>query len=98
MADFDISIQTKALEDLRFILEYYFEISEQLKKNFFNQFEIKSEAIKSNPEIFQTKYKNFRTAKIGKFPYLIHYFIDYKTNTIQILAILHTSRNPEIWT
>jgi hypothetical protein len=48
--------------------------------------------IKLQPENFQKKYRNIRICFTKTFPYGIHYIIE--ENTIYVLAILHTSRNP----
>jgi hypothetical protein len=38
-----------------------------------------------------------RTAVLDVFPFMIHYLIDEPGKKIVIIAVLHTSRNPEIW-
>lgn len=43
------------------------------------------------------KYDDVRIAVLNSFPFLIHYIVDEMKKTIVISAILHTSRNPEIW-
>lgn len=53
------------------------------------------EDIKNNPLAIQIKYQNVRVKYIRRFPYGIHYILD--TNTIYILAVLHTSKNPKRW-
>lgn len=54
------------------------------------------EDIKINPLAVQIKYQNVRVKYIRKFPYGIHFIIDKKI--IYILAVFHTSKNPNKWT
>jgi len=51
--------------------------------------------IKRNPLLFQKRYKNLRIYFIDRFPYGIHYLIE--ENTVKVLAVFHTSRNPQRW-
>jgi len=34
---------------------------------------------------------------VKKFPFLIHYIIDEANETVEVFAIIHTSRSPKIW-
>lgn len=34
---------------------------------------------------------------VKKFPYLVHFYINEETNTVEVLAIISTFRNPKIW-
>lgn len=54
-------------------------------------------SLKKDPYLFSIKYNSIRCRKIEKFPFLIHYQIDENNKTVIVFAILHTSRNPEIW-
>ena len=50
---------------------------------------------KENPFLFQKKYRDTRVRYVKGFPFGIYYVVDEKS--ITILAVLHTSRNPETW-
>ena len=47
-----------------------------------------------NPLLFEVKYKNTRIAFTSIFPFGIHYHFDENKNTITILTVLRTSKNP----
>ncbi|MCF6307199.1 MAG: type II toxin-antitoxin system RelE/ParE family toxin [Flavobacteriaceae bacterium] len=70
-------------------------ISTKITDNFldslFNEFEFLVE----NPHSFQVKYKNTRVRCLKQFPFGVHYLI--QENSIEILAIIHTSKNPKTW-
>jgi hypothetical protein len=51
--------------------------------------------IKKNPLKFETRYQQNRITFTKKFPYGIHFTISNKT--ITIVAVFHTSQNPNIW-
>ena len=54
-------------------------------------------SLKKNPYLFSIKYEEIRCRKIEKFPFLIHYKVDDELKTVNVFAVFHTSRNPEIW-
>lgn len=43
------------------------------------------------------KLKLLPLAKVKDFPYLIHFTINDSLKIILIIAVIHTSRNPETW-
>jgi plasmid stabilization system protein ParE len=53
--------------------------------------------ISENPDIFQKQEFNIYRHFLSRFPYSIYFNTEYRENTIKIIAVLHHSRNPEIW-
>lgn len=53
--------------------------------------------IKKNPEAAVNRYKNVRTALLDIFPFMIHYRIEEERNQIIVVAVFHTSLNPDRW-
>ena len=68
-----------------------------LGKKFVQEIRIKMDVIRKNPKAFAVRYKKVRTAVLNIFPYIIHYTVEEKQKTIIVSAVLHTSRNSEIW-
>jgi toxin ParE1/3/4 len=66
-----------------------------LGEEFLLALDAKLHTIKRNPEQFQIIYKNIHRALTERFPFGIFYIIENKT--IFVIAILHTSRNPNTW-
>nr|WP_315221103.1 type II toxin-antitoxin system RelE/ParE family toxin [uncultured Flavobacterium sp.] len=62
-----------------------------------NQTKKQINSLKKNPYLFSIKYDEIRCRKIEKFPFLIHYTIDDELKVVNVFAIFHTSRSPEIW-
>jgi len=92
---FQLNIRVLAKEDIQQIVEYYEEKAPYALDGFLQILYAEFDVIKKNPGIFSKKYRSTRVRYLKKFPYGIHYIL--KGNTVDILAILHTSRNPKIW-
>jgi len=50
----------------------------------------------TNPFAFVVVYKKIRKVNIKKYPYSLYYKINKEDNELLIIAVLHTSRSPEI--
>jgi toxin ParE1/3/4 len=92
---FSIEISDEAEIDFDKSYEYYFEESPKVADAFFKRINISLEDIKQNPFTFPIAYKEVRKYLVRKFPFVIYYQID--NSAIKVVAIFHTSRNPEIW-
>jgi plasmid stabilization system protein ParE len=51
--------------------------------------------IETMPELYAIALEGVRRGKLRKFPYLIYYRL--LLNQIEVLAVLHTSRDPAVW-
>ena len=87
-----------AKEDIKNASAWYNKKQKGLGKQFSQSVRKTVSFIKNNPLTFSTRYENTKTAIIERFPYMLHYSIDDVKKIIVISAILHTSRNPDIWT
>ncbi|MDP2114910.1 MAG: type II toxin-antitoxin system RelE/ParE family toxin [Bacteroidota bacterium] len=92
---FSIEISDEAEIDFDKSYEYYFEDSPKVADAFFRRINVSFENIKQNPFTFPVAYKNIRKYVMKKFPFVIYYQI--VNSIIKVIAIFHTSRNPEIW-
>lgn len=92
---FSIELSDEAEVDFDKSYEFYFEDSPKVADTFFKQMNIGFENIKQNPKSFPIAHKSVRKYVVKKFPFVIYYRI--VDTIIQIVAIFHTSRNPEIW-
>ncbi len=86
-----------AKEDIRETAQWYSKQQKGLGKRFTAEVREKVYFIRQNPKTSNVRYKNVRTAVLNVFPFMIHYTVDEKSTTVIILAVLHTSRNPELW-
>lgn len=86
-----------AKEDIREAAKWYNKRQEGLGKRFTAEVREKVHFIRQNPETSIIRYDNVRTAVLNVFPFMVHYTVDKKIETVIISAVLHTSRNPELW-
>ncbi|GAF04797.1 type II toxin-antitoxin system RelE/ParE family toxin [Saccharicrinis fermentans] len=86
-----------AKEDIREAAKWYNKQQKGLGKSFTAEVRENVHFIRQNPKASNIRYKNVRTAVLNVFPFMIHYTIDEKDKTVIISAVLHTSRNPELW-
>lgn len=92
---YKVIILPLAVQDIKEINFFYKTLNENLAILFNNNLKNEIKIIKENPFVFQVKYDDFRTVKVDKFPYLIHFEIH--ESSIVINAIYHTSRDSKIW-
>jgi hypothetical protein len=86
-----------AIDDMQFAALWYDKQQKGLGKVFLTRIKERVRKLKPNPYTCQVRYKNVHTALVNQFPYMIHYTIDETTRLFFIVAILHTSQNPQIW-
>jgi len=85
---FSLTLSDEAEADFDKSYEFYFEDSPKVADTFYKH-------IRLNPSSFPIAYKDVRKYVVIKFPFVIYYrIVDV---SIQVIAIFHTSRNPEIW-
>ncbi len=90
-------IDPAARLDILESIRWYNEQKADLGRQFYNILKRTMVRIKKSPESFQVRYKSLRMAPVGKFPFMIVYQINQTKKHIAIIAVLHTSRNPQIW-
>jgi len=81
--------------EVREAKNYYRKISPELDNRFSNEIKSLIEKIAENPQHFQLTFEKIRSAYLNEFPFGIHFI--WSGDTIEIFAIIHTSRNPKIW-
>ncbi len=90
-----IEISNEAEDDFTNAYEFYAKKNKELADNFYRFVDQSLNKIANNPKGFQKSFKNIHRHVMKKFPFVIYYLIT--NTTIQVIAIFHTSRNPEIW-
>jgi toxin ParE1/3/4 len=92
---FSIKISDDAENDLDNSYQYYAEESTKVAESFFKQINSSLEIIKKNPESFPIAFRDVKKFVVKRFPFVIYYQLN--ESLIRVIAIFHTSRNPEIW-
>ena len=94
---YQLRIRKLARKDIQEIVNYYEEtISTTITDKFLDYLYAEFDFLKKNPNLFEVKYKNSRVRYLKTFPFGIHYRI-LNNSIVEILAVLHTSRNPKTW-
>jgi plasmid stabilization system protein ParE len=97
MKSFRIVIDDAALSDIKEAANWYDKHGENLGSRFKKSVKQQINIIKSNADSYSVRYKNVHCALVKKFPFLIHFVIDEKNHVVKILAVIHSSRSPDIW-
>ena len=94
MKKYNIRILPRGLNDIKNASQYYEEQKTGLGQKFNIEVKNAVEIIKVYP-FFQFRYDDVRCLSLSRFPYMLHYSVNEKNNTVYIHAVIHTSLNPE---
>ena len=84
-------------QDLKEAALWYNRARSGLGKVFLKEVKAEVNQIVKNPLAYEVRYANIRIAFVNKFPYGIHFEYHGREKQVIILAVFHTSRNPDIW-
>jgi plasmid stabilization system protein ParE len=91
-----VVVQHLAKEDIREARKWYNNQLPGLGKRLTADMVTTLRKVSRNPKSFAVRYKTIRLANFDTFPYAAHFYIDKATDTVFIVAIMHTSRHPAI--
>ncbi len=94
---YKVIILPLAKEDIKEAALWYNKQQAGLGKRFTAVVREKVHFIRQNPNAVNIRYNTVRTAVLDVFPFMVHYTVDEDKKTIIISAVLHTSRNPDMW-
>jgi plasmid stabilization system protein ParE len=97
MKKYKIKIEPEALADILDITNWYNKAQAKLGKRFHDTTIAKINRLSKDPQIFAVRYQEIRCMQVTKFPYLVHFYINEENNTVEVLAVISTNRNPKIW-
>lgn len=92
---FSIELSNEAEKDFEKSYAFYYENNPKVADTFFQNINRSFEKIKENPHTFPTVHKDVKKYVIKKFPFVIYYRL--MNTIIRVIAIFHSSRNPEKW-
>jgi plasmid stabilization system protein ParE len=95
---YKIKVEPQALIDIQEITDWYNEKRSGLGKHFQSTVIKQIDGLSKNPHASAIRYKEIRCLLVTKFPYLAHFYINEETKTVEVLAVISTSRNPTVWT
>jgi len=92
---YTVVYHTDAEQDIIAAKKWYKEQANGLEKRFALAVKQTVKYIMENPLLFEVRYKQTRIAFTKVFPFGVHYVFNQNNNTVTVLAVLHTSLNPE---
>jgi len=93
---FLIQTTANARRDISTAIEWEESRSPGLGDKFWEDLSERISTISETPYMGTIRYQNVRCTITQVFPYLIHYIVDDKAQTLIVLRVLHTNRKP-IW-
>ena len=90
-----VIIRPEAEADLRQAHEYLQESRPALAARFLLEFREVLDRIEYQPELYGCVWNDVRAARLKKLRYVIYHVVF--ADRVEILAVLHGSRNPSIW-
>lgn len=90
-----VEIRDKAIEEMDLSHDYYEEKRIGLGDEFVEEIFETIKYIQRFPLHFNMFDKEYRQAKINRFPFLIVYEFEKEDNIVVIISVFHASRNPE---
>lgn len=94
---YKVTILPLAKLDIREAALWYNSKQRGLGKRFTLHIRQKTALLRQEPFATAVRFDDVRTAVLDVFPFMIHYTTDESKKLIIISAILHTSRNPDLW-
>jgi plasmid stabilization system protein ParE len=89
---YEIVITQIALGDLKAAIKWYNKKNAAIGIRLINNFEIATEKLKNNPQIYTLVAKSVRGIEISRFPYKILYYFNAKYEVI-IIGVVHKKRS-----
>jgi len=96
MKRYKVKIEPEALADIQNITDWYNKQQAGLGKRFQRTTKLQISSLQNNPQIYAIRYKEIRCMIIKKFPHMAHFYINDENNTVEVLSVISTDRNPKI--
>ena len=92
---YKLELHELAEDELWEAVDWYDKQKKKLGREFAKTLQVLMKAIKTRPLLYPVVSKKRRKAVLKRFPYIV--IFEIKGDTIFVLAIFHTRRNPKIW-
>lgn len=92
---FNLELHELAEEELWEAVDYYDENRHRLGREFARELQTVMKNVREHPARFPKVKNELRKAVLNRFPYII--IFEIQSDTVFVLSIFHTSRNPKVW-
>lgn len=93
--NFNIVLHPEVKNDLQEAIDYYNDKKIGLGDKFYMVAKKGMESLKKDAFLYEVRFDDARFLKVGKFPYLIYYYIVEEENTIYVDAIKSMFVDPD---
>ena len=90
-----IEFRPEVQDDIASACRWYNDRDETLGKQFLEEFQATLERILWNPHTYSVTYRDSRSARLHRFPYVVHYRV--AADKVKVFAVMHGSRDPTAW-
>ncbi len=97
MKKYKVKVFSDALFDIQEITDWYNKKVPGLGKRFQNTAIKHINSLKKGPQIYAIRYNEIHCILIKDFPYMAHFYINDEKNRVEVLAVISTDRDPNIW-
>jgi hypothetical protein len=97
MKRYKIKIDPEALADIHELGHWYESVQVGLGKRFHKITVSQINSLSKNPQMYAIRYHEIRCMIVRKFPCMVHFYINSETDTVEVLAVISTYRNPDLW-
>lgn len=92
---FEIIVSERSEKELNEIIDYYESLNlNNVIQNFFSNYDEIIISLELFP-FFELKYNDYRTIPFNDFPFLMFFKIFEDIKIVQIISIIHTSKDPD---
>lgn len=92
---YKLRLSDDAENDFDCSYQYYLKISKKVADNFLKLIDSSFKQINSNPLSYPVVFENIIKYIVKKYPFVVYY--EVTSNSIEIIAVFHSSRNPQVW-
>jgi len=92
---FEVHLERPARRNLREVFEWYEARQTGLGSEFLRSAAAITEQLARNPERFSHALAPYRSAKLRRFPYALHYRVEGRH--VHVLACVHFRQSPDRW-
>jgi len=97
MKKFKVKIDPEALTDIREATDWYNQQQPELGERFQRTTVKQIDSLNKDPHIYAIRYEEIRCMIIDKFPFMVHFYINKQDHSVEVLAVINTGKNPEVW-
>jgi len=97
MKNFKVKVYPEAIAEIKDAASWYNQQQPGQGKKFQKTVIKQINGLGKDPYTYAIRYNHIRCMIVKKFPYMVHFYIHDELNTLEVLAVINTSRNPEIW-